>query len=112
MPPRGPVESALGLFSLGIWGLAVGIRVLVLSRLPAWHPGLPEGGCYFSNALTIFVECRGTSADRLFGQVLNFAYYWTDGIVWMAAFFWPVLLLWLLSIYFVLRFVTSRPAAA
>lgn len=110
MPPRGPKESALGLLSLIAWVPAILGAVLVLPWLPTWLPGRPPppGTCYFTSSLIVFVECKGTLADRFFAKLLNFVYYWTVGLPWMAAFMPPVVVVWLLSIYFAFRFVTSR----
>ena len=98
MPPRGPIESSLGLLSLLIWGPALAINLLVLSWLPRWRPGMPDEGCVFADSLMVFVRCHGTLADGLFGGLLTWSYYWTTGIGWMAAFMPPLLLPWILSI--------------
>jgi hypothetical protein len=114
MPPRGPVESALGLPSLVVWGAAILLRVLVVSGLPGWdhRVRLPDEGCVIHSSLMALVNCRGTAADALFGQVLTFAFWWTDGVGWMAAFAPWFFVPWLLSIGFALRFLTSRFRAA
>jgi hypothetical protein len=72
---------ALEVISVVIWTLAIVVGTYAQFVLPRWTGG-PRPPCYFTDALIVFVECRGTFADGLAEAVLNWGWYWTWGLPW------------------------------
>jgi hypothetical protein len=101
------VGRVFGLVSLLVWCYALAARLLILSQLPGRMPA-PARGCYFTDRLIVFVECRGTLADDLLGTALSWAYFWTTGLPWLVAVSPLLLLPWLLSIFLAVRFLMGR----
>ena len=69
--------------SVAIWVCAIILGSYANFYFTHWNGGPEPQGCYFADATIQFIECPGTLAEGLLAVVLNWAWLWTWGIVWL-----------------------------
>ena len=57
--------------------------------LPYWRGGALPKGCYFGDALIVFIAC-GDSVHSFVEPALTWAWYLTWGCFWLLSFFVPL----------------------
>lgn len=88
--------------------------------LPYWRGGPTPEGCYFGDALIVFIDC-GEGVPSFVEVILAWAWYLTWGCFWLLGFFMPLapmvgvplLIVWLGAIILAVRWAwrTFKPQA-
>src|SRR5262245_37576599 len=69
--------------SVAIWVCAIILGSYAHFYLVHWSSGPEPEVCHFADASILFIECPGTLQDGRLAVVLNWAWLWTWGIVWL-----------------------------
>lgn len=107
------LDRYLGALAASIVAVVSILGTYAQFAFPYWREGAPPQGCYFGDALIVFLSC----GDRVPGPVetiLEWSWYLTWGCFWVLAFFvpaapivgLPVLGVWVVAIVLAVRWVT------
>jgi hypothetical protein len=113
-PTRGQVFKFAEAFSIAFWAIVIAIGTYAQFWLPYWRGGSPRpSGCYFTDAMIVFVQCNQTGADELLAGILTYCWMWSWGIGMTLAIFPLVILIpytWLAiaALFFAARFLIRR----